>query len=136
MITCPHPVAFAEFCIEKHINLVDAIAMAPAWIYNLDGDKIGTSTRPWRLSDYVVALGLARNPIALQRRTRLTGSLPVPSSKKRESEDEKLTTKKRKIETVPVEVENTKREVEDGNILEKLLRRNDNTTKAEIKKES
>lgn len=66
------PAKFAEYCMSKNISLEDAIAIAPAWLYNLQGDRIGTRRQPWRLNDYVIALGLARNPLALQNLTKST----------------------------------------------------------------
>lgn len=86
----PHPKRFAEYCISNKIAIEDAIAMAPAWLYDLQGNKIGTRTWPWRLSDYVVALGLAKNPQALQYRNL--------SKKRKANEGPLAPTKKPKVE--------------------------------------
>ena len=79
----------------SRISLDDAIAIAPAWIYNLQGDKIGTRARPWRLSDYVVALGLARNPIAVRSRITTSKIQSTSTSRKRKAEDNAVQASKR-----------------------------------------
>ena len=110
LVTSADPSDFAEFCITKKTDLVDAISMAPAWLYNLEGDKIGTRARPWCLSDYVVALVLRNNPNAVQERLREADmSSVLPSKKSQYCEDEELETKKRNIDIVKGKPWNDKR---------------------------
>ena len=62
------PLAFALYCAHKKLNTSDVVALAPVWIYDLEGKKIGTRTRPWSLSDYIAAWYRVKNPNAMKNR--------------------------------------------------------------------
>ena len=97
------PTAFAKFCVLNEIQPSDAIAMAPSWIYSITGDKIGTRARPYRLSDYVVALDAAKNPNAVQQRIRSAAILaPMSTRKRKVNNDEQVSMKKPKLEVLEV----------------------------------
>lgn len=93
------PAAFANFCILNEIQPTEAIAIVPTWIYSVRGDKIGTRTRPYRLSDYVTALYFAKSPRAIRSRIQSSSLLSsLPNRKRKASEDERSPTKKPKID--------------------------------------
>ncbi|KAK4547651.1 hypothetical protein LTR36_000608 [Oleoguttula mirabilis] len=55
------PIAYAETCVKYGVPFHDAVAMIPAWVLDLDGGIVGTKSRPWRPSEYVLALLQARS---------------------------------------------------------------------------
>lgn len=94
-----HPAAFGEFCVRNKLGIEDAVAMNPAWVFDLDGKKVGTRSRPWRVSDYTVAYYLAKNPKAMQNRSTGAEAVEV-STRKRKLEDDESGTKRPKTESV------------------------------------
>ena len=86
MIGALPPKAYANFCMLTKIDIEDAIALAPVWTYDPQGEKIGARASPWRLSDYIAALYLAKNPHALTGLAKPQGAFG-PLTRKRETTD-------------------------------------------------
>lgn len=59
------PMAYAATCVKYGVPFHAAVAMIPAWVLDLDGGIVGTKSRPWRPSEYVLALLQARGGKAI-----------------------------------------------------------------------
>lgn len=57
--------AYAATCVKYGVPFHAAVAMIPAWVLDLDGGIVGTKSRPWRPSEYVLALLQARGGKAI-----------------------------------------------------------------------
>ena len=82
------PTAFAEYCIQRNIGIVDAVAVMPAWIYDSRGNKVGTRSKPWRICDYVVAWYCAKSPKSIRNRVGTEGLGGWPIRKRKANVEE------------------------------------------------
>ena len=85
------PTAFASYCVKNGMAFVDAISIAPAWVFDVQGKKVGAKPHPYRITDYVTQFYIAKNPIAMGNRfgTSLSENAMSPEPAiKREVEDE------------------------------------------------
>ena len=69
------PIDFAHFCINHRLGIVDVAALAPAWVFDISGDKVGSKPSPRSVTDYVVTFYIVKNPVAMSNR------LSMPKSK-------------------------------------------------------
>lgn len=44
-------------------NIVDAISMAPSWVFDNEGNKVGSMSYPWRTTDYITEFYKAKNAV-------------------------------------------------------------------------
>ena len=96
-----HPTAFGEYCFIENISIVDAVAEAPIWLFNVQGKKVGTKIRPWRLCEYIVGYYRARDPDAIRiMRDRIRRTQASPESiANRTTEDDEFDVDERMLET-------------------------------------
>ena len=59
-----HPINYAMYCVERHIVLADAVSVMPIWVYDYDGSKVGTRTKPWCMLDYITAWYCVKHGLA------------------------------------------------------------------------
>jgi hypothetical protein len=62
------PEAFAKYCMMNGKDFVDAIAMVPTWVVDVHGNKVGSRSDPWRITDYIREFYKAKSPIAIRNR--------------------------------------------------------------------
>jgi hypothetical protein len=65
------PIAFANFCLKNGLGIEDVAALAPAWIFDIHGNKVGSKSFPWRVTEYISAFYMVKNPIATRNRIRI-----------------------------------------------------------------
>ena len=92
------PEKFGEFCVQNNLAFEDVVAIMPAWIFDMNGTKIGTRSTPYRATDYIVGYYQAKNPRATQSLATQTRSAKVPN-RKRKFEGNSPPTKRFKIDS-------------------------------------
>lgn len=93
-----HPPTFALYCLSRNLAISDVVALAPAWVFDIEGKKIGSQARPWRVTDYVVAYYMARNPVAKRNRVSKMARVKRMSRKPGEAYREERVAKRLRLE--------------------------------------
>jgi hypothetical protein len=75
------PIAFANFCLMNEMSIEDVTALAPAWIFDIHGNKAGSKSYPWRVTDYISAFYMVKNPIAMRNRLPMSKRVKAMSWK-------------------------------------------------------
>ena len=72
------------------------MARIPSYVLDLDGNEVGVRSKTWRLTDYIVAWYLAKNPMSTKKRLG-TSLVMHKSSRKRKFEDDMPMVRRSKI---------------------------------------
>ena len=110
------PTAFASYCVKNGMAFVDAISIAPAWVFDVQGKKVGAKPHPYRITDHVTQFYIAKNPIAMGGRFDTSLSERAMSAEpaiKREVEDDEQRPASKELDRGDEAVK-TEAGVEDG----------------------
>ncbi|KAK3705474.1 hypothetical protein LTR37_013291 [Vermiconidia calcicola] len=88
----------AQFCMQNGLVIAEVVAMAPAWIFDVNGNKVGARTRPWRVSDYICEYYRAKNAIATSSKPCASRTNVISARKRKLVHEDDRAPKKPKIE--------------------------------------
>ncbi|KAK3715875.1 hypothetical protein LTR37_006858 [Vermiconidia calcicola] len=88
----------AQFCMQNGLGIAEVVAMAPAWIFDTNGNKVGARTKPWRVSDYICDYYRAKNLVATSSKPCASRTNATSARKRRIVHEDDRALKKPKIE--------------------------------------
>ena len=73
-----NPEEFAKLCLAKGLGIQDVVSLAPIWLLDPCGNKVGSRPGPLAIEDYIHAYYAAKNPISVGGRlAELAGKATV-----------------------------------------------------------
>ena len=64
LVSC-NPETLAKLCLDNGLGIEDVVSLAPIWLLDQSGNKIGCRPGPLAIEDYIHAYYAAKNPISV-----------------------------------------------------------------------